>query len=236
MKRTKGYTNTQIKLAAMFFMLVDHIGVSIVSEFIKQADGSIEGLKIYYVCRLFGRIAFPLFCFLIAEGIVHTHHLGKYATRMWLFAVISEVPFNLIGSGTVFSLQAQNVFWTFALFLTALAAARKWSQPVWPYALAAGIAACFLKTDYGWTGILLLYLMMCRDSVIQQAGGVMLITDASVKLFQDPIIGMVMAVIPCVCFVSILRKYNGKRGQNVNKYLFYGFYPVHMLALWLCAL
>lgn len=236
MEKEKGLTNTQIKTVAMFFMLIDHIGVSVISEFIKQTDGSAEGLITYYICRLFGRIAFPLFCFLIAEGVVHTHHLGKYTMRMWLFAIISEVPFDLMGSGTVFSLQAQNVFWTFALFLTAIAVSQKWNQPVWPYVLAAAIATWILKTDYGWAGILLLYLMMCGNPVIRQTGGTILITDASVKLFQDPIIGMVMTVIPCVCFVSILCKYNGKRGRNVNKYLFYGFYPVHMLALWLCAL
>ncbi len=235
MEKEKGLTNTQIKTVALFFMLIDHIGVSVVSEFIK-VDGSAEGLIAYYICRLFGRVAFPLFCFLITEGIVHTHSLGKYAMRMWLFAIISEVPFDLMGEGVLFFLQAQNVFWTFALFLTALAAAQKWNRSIWPYALAAAIAAWILKTDYGWAGILLLYLMMCAKPVIQQAGGVILITDASVKLFQDPMIGVVMAIIPCVCLVSILRQYNGKRGRNVNKYLFYGFYPVHMLALWMCAL
>lgn len=101
MEKEKGLTNTQIKTVALFFMLIDHIGVSVVSEFIK-VDGSAEGLIAYYICRLFGRVAFPLFCFLITEGIVHTHSLGKYAMRMWLFAIISEVPFDLMGEGVLF--------------------------------------------------------------------------------------------------------------------------------------
>lgn len=234
MQKQKGLTNTQIKRIAIFFMLIDHIGFSVVTEFMNRSASSAEGLIAYYLCRLFGRIAFPLFCFLIAEGVAHTRNLSKYAIRMLLFAVVSEIPFDLMGAGTVFSLQAQNVFWTFTLFLAAVTAARKGRWPVWPFILAAAVVAEVLQTDYGWSGVVLLYLMMSGTRELQQISGSVLIVSASIRLFANPILGIMMAVCPCVCFIAILNGYNGMRGQSVNKYAFYGFYPVHMLILWLC--
>ncbi|MSS36558.1 TraX family protein [Clostridium porci] len=229
----KELTNTQLKLMAMLFMLLDHIGATIVITLYNQSAASAEGLEVYYILRLIGRLAFPLFCFLIAEGITHTHNLSKYTLRMLIFALISELPFNLMCEGRILAPETQNVFWTFTLFLSAMTVAQKTKLPAAPLAIVAAALAWYLQTDYHWMGVGLLYIMTAKDRRIQKISGVLFITWMSFRLFGNPALGGILAIAPCFCFVKLLDLYNGKRGTGIHKYMFYGFYPVHMLLLWL---
>ena len=99
-------TSCSLHLMAMVFMLCDHLWATVIPG------------NDWLTC--IGRIAFPIFAFLIVEGYFHTHNLKKYVGRLLLFAIISEIPFNLVmGSRLVFPIH-QNVLWTFVIAIIML--------------------------------------------------------------------------------------------------------------------
>ena len=97
-------TGSALKWIAILTMLVDHLGACLIEVFVINGYGnsplagrfSWEEVMAWYnfdlILRLIGRIAFPLFCFLLVEGAVHTRNMGKYMLRMGIFALVSEVP------------------------------------------------------------------------------------------------------------------------------------------------
>ena len=89
-----------LKLLAMVTMLIDHMGFTLFPYALWM--------------RCVGRLAFPVFCFLIAEGCAHTHDKKRYAARLLVFAVLSEPAFDLM-HGVWFTMDYQNVLWTLLL-------------------------------------------------------------------------------------------------------------------------
>lgn len=98
-----------LKLLALILMIIDHCGLVLFA-----------GTSLYLPCRILGRIAFPLYAFLITEGYVHTRSVKKYAGRLLVFAVLSEIPFDYAFFRTPFYMGYQNVFFTLVLGLGAL--------------------------------------------------------------------------------------------------------------------
>ncbi len=135
MEQQKGLTGSTLKIIAMVTMLIDHIGASILERGVmpKVADGSVmdagvEAMKVYnrwkvvdMACRGIGRIAFPIFCFLLVEGFLHTGNWKKYFSRLFLFSLISEVPFDLAVFKSWYDFSSQNVFFTLWIALLVLA-------------------------------------------------------------------------------------------------------------------
>ncbi|MDR3768501.1 MAG: TraX family protein [Faecalibacterium sp.] len=120
------FSGTALKTIACITMLVDHIGAScieagILTPGLDAGTLSQDALSTYplyrldMVLRFTGRLAFPLFCFLLVEGFVHTHNVKGYLGRLVLFGLLSEVPFDLAFFRTPFDFSAQNVYWTLAL-------------------------------------------------------------------------------------------------------------------------
>ena len=120
------FSGTALKTIACITMLVDHIGAScieagILTPGLDAGTLSQDALSAYplyrldMVLRFTGRLAFPLFCFLLVEGFVHTHNVKGYLGRLVLFGLLSEVPFDLAFFRTPFDFSAQNVYWTLAL-------------------------------------------------------------------------------------------------------------------------
>ena len=110
--KVKGST---LKIIALITMLIDHIGAFLIEPYLLNNgvfpfafDISIIPKEfktlyiIYIITRLIGRIAFPIYCFLIVEGFLHTSNLKKYAFNLLLFAFISEIPFNLANSNKLY--------------------------------------------------------------------------------------------------------------------------------------
>ena len=111
----RGISSAVLKNIAVVTMLIDHIGAVIVTRLLIR-NGLYEAMAnqeaytawmgqngrmygIYMAMRIIGRFAFPIYCFLLVEGFQKTHNVKKYLGRMFLFALISEVPFDLAFSG-----------------------------------------------------------------------------------------------------------------------------------------
>lgn len=223
MLKNRGLSGSTLKIIAMISMLVDHTG-EVLLRSILTGEAYITAYKIM---RLWiGRIAFPVFCFLLVEGFQRTGNRAKYAFRLFLFALISEIPFDLAFNGKIWDTGYQNVFftlWIGLLMLTGMAELEKRCRNIWIAFLGkAGIflAAAFISEliccDYGAHGIIAIALLyLFRKNKLEQiiAGCVAFLWEVTAPL----------AFIP-VAF------YNGKRGLKL-KYVFYAFYPVHLLIL-----
>ena len=133
------FSGTALKTIACITMLVDHIGASCIEaglllpelETGEVSGGAWDQLSLFQldrVLRFTGRLAFPLFCFLLVEGFVHTHNVKGYLGRLVLFGLLSEVPFDLAFFRTPFDPSAQNVYWTLALGVLAMAGLKRFEK------------------------------------------------------------------------------------------------------------
>ena len=179
--KTTGISASTLKIIALTTMFIDHIGAVLLERGLLPvissavlAGHSFDYLPTdyetwYYVnffLRLIGRISFPIYCFLLVEGFLHTKNIKKYAIRLGLFAIISEIPFDLAFCGEIFNLSMQNVFFTLLIGLCTLWGMKSLEnlhQNQAPFrilvALTGMILAEFLQTDYSAFGILLIVLI-----------------------------------------------------------------------------
>ncbi len=219
----KGISGSALKIIAIFAMLLDHIG----AVFLGAYTGP------YLIFRSIGRIAFPIFCFLLAEGFFHTKNIAKYCFRLGIFALISEIPFDLAFSRTVYDPDSQNVFFTLLIGLVTIACMDlcknipAGSPGIWLLCFgslpAAGMAlAWLLNTDYAEIGVLsvvLLYLFHNKRTISVVCVCLTLCCLSELELAA-------FAAVPLILY------YNGRRGIAL-KYIFYIFYPAHLLVLFL---
>lgn len=204
-------TNFHLKLLALITMLIDHIGAILFPE--------------YIIFRIIGRISFPIYSFLLVQGYIHTHNLKKYMLRIGLLALISEVPFDLAFERTFISFDFQNIFFTLLIGLLAIHSInyfrnKKLIIPIVIFGLC--FMAYIIKCDYGYTGILIIlgfYIFKNSFKNLVLFHLILSIPFGLTNIFQIP------SLIP-IFF------YNGKKGYNI-KYLFYSFYPIHLLILYL---
>lgn len=211
LEKIRIFDGFSLKILAMLTMFIDHIGAVLFPQ--------------YIVLRLIGRLAFPIYCFLLATGAIYTKNVEKYSARLLLFALISEIPFDLAFFGRVFDRTHQNVFFTLFLGLLGIMIAKKYPK-VWWMSLFMALVADFLCTDYGATGVLYILLFyFLYDRKIYQMLSFALMTQISYA-----------GTTQMYCLFSIVPMllYNGKRGKNI-KYFFYIFYPLHLLVLYLVA-
>lgn len=238
-----GLNGARLKWCAIVLMLVDHIGVVLIWPLVTAGSslpflgmGQKGFLTLYYVCRLLGRTAFPVFGFLLVEGLLHTHSRAGYLVRLAVFALLSEVPFDLAISGQVFSLDNQNVFCTLLIagltirvyeYITQKALEANQTLLVTQITRIAAVMvmayiAQMLHTDYGMVGvaaIFVMYIYQAKNQPFMGAfmGWLVLSLSMWIELFSFPFLGLVWC-------------YNGQRGRQ-NKYFFYIFYPAHLLLL-----
>lgn len=238
MEEKRGLSGAAFKRIAAASMLIDHIGLVLVWQgWVVCSGRSTASMTLYAVLRSIGRLAFPIFCFLLVEGFVHTRSRVKYLLRLLLFAFVSELPFDLAVHGAAWAWKGQNVMFTLALGLLAVWACEKLLRekgaPAAPRALlavaASGfcvLAAWLLKTDYGLYGVLLiLVLYLLRERTLpRELGGALVLGSMVVFGHSWWIEIFAIAALPA------LRLYNGERGRQ-SKWFFYVFYPTHFLLL-----
>lgn len=174
--------------------------------------------------RCLGRIAFPIFCFLIVEGFFHTHDVRRYMGRLGVFALISEIPYDLAFRGVPLEYAHQNVFFTLLIgigMMVLLERNREWPVKAVILLLAMWLAV-LIRSDYNFRGVLLIFVFyIFHESrwLAVTAGGLWNF------LYQGVIQKYgVLSVLP-------LALYNGERGRKM-KYFFYIFYPAHLLLLY----
>lgn len=235
----RGISGSTIKIIAVAAMLIDHIAAVILIRQIRlDYYGSMEsGLyNCYVVMRLIGRLGFPIFCFLLVEGFQKTRSVAKYAFRLGLFALISEIPFDLALKNTPLEFGYQNVYFTLFFGLLALWAfdlLEKLVVQSWPIRLILSVAALvlcmdaayFMRTDYGAMGVLTIAVMYVfrKQKLLSMLAGCVVLTIMDLSELSA-----FFALIP-------IALYNGSRGLKM-KYFFYGFYPVHLALLYLVCL
>lgn len=211
-----GLSGSALKILALITMILDHTGLL----FFSPEEG------IYWLFRGIGRLAFPIYCFLLAEGYFHTGSRGKYLRNLLLFAVISEIPFDLMAFGVPLEPAGQNVFFTLALGLMGIWAgdqafrAGKPGRMILCY-LAACLLGYLLRTDYGAEGVCLILLFWQsrrRADTWYPAPAVMMVLMGGVEALG-------------ILSLPLLKLYNGKKGFIRHKYLFYLAYPAHILIL-----
>lgn len=238
MEKIKIINSEFLKIMAMLFMLLDHMWATII-------PGNQWMTNV-------GRLAFPIFAFLIVEGFMHTSDFKKYAKRLLVFGLISEIPFNLISAGSAFFPFHQNVMFTLLLGLLCINEMEKMkTNKDWKVVIKSVLKILGLLlisvigfVDYGLTGILtIIAFYVFRNFkfawLVQLISLVLLYIiffkgqSVIINFFETeyflPIQGLgVLSLIP-------IWLYNGKR-ESKNKivqYGFYAFYPIHMLVLYL---
>lgn len=247
-----GLDGTQLKWIALVTMLIDHTGAVVVARLLTGTSPAWLASG-YDALRIIGRLAFPIYCFLLTEGFAHTRSRPRYLARLAVFALAAEIPFDLALRNTWFYPGYQNVFFTLALGLAAIWGLERFAGRPALGLLAvvlAGAAAFVLKTDYGFFGVGLicvfyLFRQSPRRSVAVAAWvllGMPLYTLTQyigldlqgVPLWALPLNAVLSSIgewpgLLSLCFIN---RYNGQRGGGMPKYFFYVFYPAHLLALW----
>ena len=231
-------TYMSLHIMAMLFMLCDHLWGTIVSG------------NDWLTCV--GRICFPIFAFLVVEGYFHTSNLKKYVQRLFVFAVLSEIPFNLMmGSRIIYPIH-QNVLWTFliAIGLIHLNEKANTSGKLWKRVLT-GIGTVLLgyivgiitMVDFYHAGVLtvLVFYFFRQKKWWSYVGQFVCLWYINRELlgglgYEIDVMGHTVFVLQqsfAMLALIPIWLYRGKQGNHnkVLKYVYYAFYPVHMLIL-----
>ena len=245
MKKTPLFdlSSATLHILAMLLMLCDHLWATI-----------IPGNQ-WLTC--IGRIAFPIFAFLIAQGYFHTRGLKRYMLRLLLFALIAEIPFNLMYSASPIYPFHQNVLWTLLMGLCLIHVnelARK-RGGLWRRVLVAVgtlllgyVAGFLLMVDYYGAGVLtvLVFYFFRGRKWWQFLGQFAALYYLNVEVlgglyFEVSLFGqnfeIVQQELALLALIPIWL-YRGRQGHHskVFRWLCYGFYPAHMLVLYLIAI
>ena len=225
-RTASGLSGAALKWIAVISMFIDH-AAAVLIEGSWSAGSAALSYNVYLALRALGRLAFPIYCFLLAEGFRHTRDVRKYLLRLLLFGLTSELPFDLAFNRSLWDLSYQNVYFTLVLGLASVWAYSRVRQRVSSNSIPALLAAApFValaelgRTDYGAWGaglVLVLYLLRDREGWRNAASALILFGASELE------------VVGYVDF-ALFHFYNGRRGRQ-PKYFFYVFYPAHLLLL-----
>lgn len=232
--KKKTLSQEGLKLIACITMLIDHFGHAIVPclpvPFMAE---------LYYICRIIGRIAFPIYCFLLVEGMEHTRNPGKYIGRLAIGILLAELPFDILFDGRI-TWECQSVMVTLTLGAVMLLCMRK-TEKKWlklllvvPFAVLAELA----RSDYGGWGIAMIAVFALFDRLSVQCVGLLLVNglmeSVLLSVFGIPVsvhLFALFAMIPILFYCGEKRTHS-----RTIQWGFYLFYPVHLLILWMILL
>ena len=229
-------TSFALHIMAMVFMIFDHLwGVF-------ATDG-------YLWMTCIGRLTYPIFAFMIVEGYFHTKNLKKYVLRLLIFALISEIPFNLVMSSSWIAPLHQNVLWTFLIGILLIFLNEKANKKaLWVRILVfigTVLLGCLLGiitfVDYNHGGILiiLMFYVFRERKWWALLGQIVCLYFISVEVISGQFIPIELfgktfeLVVQSFCVLALIPiwLYQGKQGpyNKAIRYLYYGFYPAHLL-------
>ena len=240
----KSLPSSAIKMIALITMFTDHMGYALGRTgflFIPRilgltTDPYIVSEWVWLVFRSVGRIAFPLFCFMLVEGFFHTGSHRRHLILLGSFALISEIPFNLFFRMKISYLPHQNTLFTLFMAYVGLLLLDRCTGDYRFLAFLFPLAAEFLHTDYGAEGVFTVYLFYLAAR--RKGGDLSRAGAADYFLALCPLLMSALSWKVEICRIislPILLLYNGEKGWS-RKYFFYLFYPLHLLALYLLRL
>ena len=211
-----------LKIIAVITMCFDHVGYILFNSQLSW-------------CNIIGRIAFPIFAFQISEGYIHTHNLKNYFWRLFLFALISQIPYNFYEYAIGFP-YTLNIFFTLFLGLCTIYAYDKIPSKFIGIIVVCGLVALgeLINVDYGYWGVLLVFsfFVFKKNKVLLTFGYLGIVALKYIPLliqfnyhvfYVELFIGTFLAIVPILL-------YNGKLGRKTGK-LLYVFYPLHLFIL-----
>lgn len=217
-KKKLSFNGTTLKSIALLSMLADHIAVLFVAQ--QQHPW------LYLLLRLVGRFSFLIFAFMLVVGFAHTKNLHKYLFRILLFAIITEIPYDLAFNGTIIEFGRQNVLFTFCIGLMMLAAIRHFGDSTGAF-IGFGFLACaaavLLRCDYSYFGILVIIFYYFDQF------------DKTGRIFSLALLNwlkgdFVQGVGGCLTLI-FTENYDGSK-PKIPGWFCYVFYPAHLLVLW----
>lgn len=189
-EKTRGVSGSTIKITAVTAMVFDHVAAVVLLR-VLLADGYVNMTQesvLYYayqVMRGIGRVGFPVFCFLLVEGFQKTRDVRKYALRLAVYALISEIPFDLAVCGQP-TWQAQNVYFTLFLGLFVLCAFRFFEKTALPKAAGILFAVTGALTPAIYCGMLTRFTFLgTLEERAVRLGSVFLITVVFLVLYRS---------------------------------------------------
>lgn len=220
--KLKCLSGATLKHIALITMLIDHTNKAVLFQYLLMDNPPAIVVWLSEAFDILGRIAFPIFAFLLVEGFYHTRSKSKYLRNLLVFAVISEIPFNMYTSAELFAAWHQNIFFTLAIGLCVIwgidalkERKAKWQLPAIGIVILGCLAATLGEVDYSYQGVLVITLFY---------------------LFRDNMLKSLIAFIPllrtpwAILGFATTNLYNGERGKQF-KWLNYWFYPAHLLIL-----
>lgn len=231
-------TSMSLHLMAMVFMLCDHLWATVIPG------------NDWLTC--IGRLTFPIFAFLTVEGYFHTHSLKKYVKRLLFFAILSEIPFNLVMGSRLFYPIHQNVLWTFLLGIACIhlnEKAKKTGKIVLRVLKAFGtvcmayVLGMLLFVDYYHAGVLmvLVFYFFRGRKWWNYLGQFLLMYYINVEIlsgyaYEFEMFGTTHYFVRqgfALFALAPIWLYRGREGykSKILQYVYYGFYPMHLLLL-----
>lgn len=204
-----------LKWIAVLTMVIDHVGAILFPDQIWM--------------RVIGRVAFPIYAYCLAEGFRYTSDYRRYLGRLALFAILSEIPFDLAFYGVPFSFAHQNVFFTLTLGLILLWVLERCREQL---LLCAGAFAvlCFLAQalhmDYGAGGLLMVFAFYLAQQGTSPWIGWGIFVFINLFGYAG---GVQWAAILALLPIGL---YSGNAGKKKQRF-FYWIYPLHLLLLWI---
>lgn len=214
-------TSFALKVIALISMLFDHCGYIFFNR--------------VTFFNIIGKVSFPIFAFQISEGYRHTKNLKLYFFRLFIFAIASQIPFMLflfcLGSSPFYL----NIFFTLFLGLLSITIYDKLENKPLRFFLIVClvILAELIHCDYGWFGvtiILMFYLFKQKKLWMNISFILAVIAKYGITYLKTPNTFDIYFIIATCLALLFINLYNQKKGRNM-KYLFYLFYPIHLMIL-----
>lgn len=239
----RGLSQEGLKLIACITMLIDHIGATIVLTHLHQSTGAerIMLLEWYELLRTVGRIAFPIYCFLLSEGARYTHNPKRYGLRLLIAALLSELPYDLDFYGEL-NWQHQNVMVTLLIGFILLQVMGKYAGFLTKLLLVLPFAAMaeWLHTDYGAEGIFVIAVFALTREVpnkhLLQFFLLWFVFSPDHRMMFNWLDAFSISIQEwAVLAVLPIALYDGRKTTRSKtiQWAFYLFYPVHLLMLYL---